>query len=254
MKMVGFTKVYNELEQGNLRRCLDDLTNICGKGNIVVCDDSSTDGSLDVIKEYTDHYIILPNEFVNELEHKQKLLELALSLNPDWIVWIDPDEIIEERGFSGIEKLCKFGDEFGIDCFNFHTINLWGSRCWYRTDSLFNQKHDIRLWKNNGNLRFPKRIGLHTPQHPDGLTKVHNTNLQVIHYGFSDISQIARKYTTYKKLGQSGFALERLRPDKDDIQLLPINLEWFPDEIKPKIEPPPRITKEEFEKACQKFL
>lgn len=255
MKIIGFTKVYNELEQGNLRRCLENLTKICGKENLVVCDDSSTDGSLEVIKEYTDHYIVLPDEFTKELQHKQKLLELALTLNPDWIIWIDGDEYLEQRSIEGIPKLCKFGEQFGFDCFNFHTINLWASKCWYRTDSLFNQKFDIRLWKAKPELKFSETLGLHQQQHPSsGLTKVHNTNLQLIHFGFSSLDLIARKYTSYKKLGQSGWALERLNPSDINIKLEPANLNWFDEDNKPKIEPPPKISKEEFEKACQKYL
>ena len=252
MKICGFVKFYNEGENGNLERCLKNLSTFCD--TTVCCNDSSTDNSLEIAKKYTEHIITLPDEFTKELEHKQKLLETALGLNPDWIYWQDPDEYLEKRGIDGIKRLCEFGDEFGIDCFNFHEINLWSSRCWFRTDNAFNGKWDIRLWKNNKNLKFPERTGLHTPQHPEGLAKVQNVNLQVIHFGFSDVEQIARKYATYKKLGQSGWALERMQPHSPELKLEPANLQWFSDEDRPKIEPPPRITKEEFDKACQKYL
>lgn len=256
----GFLKIFNEGSPekggtGNLRRTLENLTKICGKGNIAICDDSSTDDSVEIAKEYTEHIITMPDDFKAELSHKAKLLEYVLeNINPKWILHLDGDEILEKRAVEGIPKLIHFGDQFGFDCFNFHTRNLWASKCWYRVDSLFDQKWDIRLWKNNGSLKFPERTGLHTPQHPDGLTKVHNTNLQLIHFGFSDLNQIARKYCVYKKLGQSGWALDRLRPDDPNIKLEPVNLQYFDEENKPKIEPPPKISKEEFEKACQKYL
>lgn len=256
----GFLKIYNEGSPekggtGNLRRCLENLTKICGKGNIAICDDSSTDDSVEIAKEYTEHIISMPNIFQDELLHKQKLLEYVLeNINPKWVLWCDGDEIFEQRAVEGIPKLCEFGDEFGIDCFNFHEINLWSSKCWFRTDNAFNGKWDIRLWKNNGKLKFPDRTGLHTPQHPEGLAKAQNVNLQVIHFGFSDVGQIARKYATYQKLGQSGWALERLRPDSPETKLEPANLQWFSDEDRPKIEPPFRISTEEWNKACQKYL
>jgi len=249
MKICGFVKFYNEGENGNLERCLKNLSKFCD--TIVCCNDSSTDNSLEIAKKYTEHIITLPDEFTKELEHKQKLLETALGLNPDWIYWQDPDEYLEKRGVDGIKKLCEFGDEFGIDCFNFHEINLWSSKCWFRTDNAFNGKWDIRLWKNNGKLKFPDRTGLHTPQHPEGFAKGQNVNLQVIHFGFSSIELIVRKIATYEKF-QSGWALTRLYPTNPETKLEPINLQFFPPEEKPKIEPPPKIlSEEEFKKLLE---
>ena len=247
MKICGFIKNYNDAEQ--LERCLSQLSKFCDL--IAVCDDSSTDNSLEIIKKYTDLYIVLPNEFQKELEHKQKLLEFALEKHPDitHFFWVDADEIIEARGIKGIRKLCEFMDEFDIDGFQFHLINLWRSKCWYRLDNAFNDLWKVHLWKNSGQLKFEPKEGLHQLQHPQ-LTKIMRCNLSIIHYGFSTIDLIVRKYKTYKSFGQLGWSLYRLI-DENTLQLAPVNLSWFPEELKPKIEPPTKAMSDE---EWKKFL
>ncbi|MGI0010913.1 MAG: glycosyltransferase, partial [Nitrosopumilaceae archaeon] len=84
LKVIGFVKCFNEGTNGNLERCLTHLSTFCNE--IVFCDDSSTDNSLEIARKYTNHIIQMPDDFKHGLLHKQKLLELALSLKPDWIV------------------------------------------------------------------------------------------------------------------------------------------------------------------------
>lgn len=258
IEILGFGKMYNEGSPerggtGNLKIYLEQMKKICGEGNIVLCDCDSTDDSVEIAKQYTSHIISVENDFSAELIHKQKLLEIALSLKPKYILWLDIDEILDARAAGGIKQICEYGDEFDVDGFNLHTYNLWGSPCWIRTDSLFFDKWDVKLWKNNGKLKFSEVPGLHQPQHPQGLGRIINANLQVIHRGFSDFNQIARKYMTYKKLGQAGWYLDRLRPDNPTIQAAPVDLTMFPEELRPLAEPPAKITAEEFDKLCQKY-
>jgi len=235
MKIVGFVKMHNEAERGNLERCLKNLKKYCS--NIVIYDSGSTDNSVEVAKKYTDYIITGKDDFKAELLQKQELLEYALKLKPEWIFWIDPDEILEKRGFEGIKKLCKFGDTFGVDGFAFHEINLWRSECWYRLDNQFNNKWDIRLWKAKPELKFNTSLGLHRPQHPLGLQRILPCNLQIIHYGFSTVELIVQKYKTYKALGQTGWALSRLI-DERTLKLAPVNIQWF--DKTPKLEPMPK--------------
>lgn len=243
MKIAGFIKFYNEESKGNLERALKCLSSICDV--IVAADDGSTDNSIKIAEKYTEHIIRFnePN-LPKELERKQEMLEYTLQLDPDWILWIDGDEILEAKAERGIKDLCKFGDSFGIDGFAFHEINLWRSECWYRLDNKYNDLWKINLWKNNGNLKFDISPGLHKQQHPLGINKVFATNIQLIHYGFSSEKLIVDKYLMYKKLGQKGWALDRLI-DERTLQLSPVNLAWFPEYAKPKIVPKPQALRRE---------
>jgi len=251
VKVVGLTRFYNEGENGNLERCLKQLSELCDE--IVCCNDSSTDNSREIAERYTSYIIDLPNEFVREQEHKQRLLEFALREIPDigWFCYIDPDELFERRIYEALPKLLRFGERFGVDGFSFHLINLWRSECWYRLDNRFNDLWKVHVWRNNGRLRFDTSPGLHRPLHPLGLERILPTNIQVLHFGFSTEQLIARKYKTYRALGQRGWALERLI-DESTLQLSPVNLSWFPEWCKPKIVPKPQpLPKEKWEELCE---
>lgn len=253
----GFVKVFNEgdIEKGgtgNLKICLEQMKKVCDE--IVVCDCESTDNSVEIAKQFTSHIISVPNVFSDELIHKQKLLELALSLSPKWLLFLDPDECCDARAAEGIKQLCEYGDEFNIDGFNLHTYNVWRNKAWLRTDSMFFDKWDVKLWRNTGKLKFNEVPGLHQKQHPDGLKRILPCNIQVIHLGFSTTSQIIRKWITYQSLGQSGWSLERLSPADTNIQLAPVDLSMYPAELRPLAEPPPKtLSKEEFDILLKEY-
>ena len=225
LKLVGFLKVYNEAKSGNLERVLRHLKTFCSE--IVVCDCQSTDNSLGIIKKYTNHILIELNDFKNELFAKQKMLDYALKLNPDWIVWLDADEVFDRQGeLGGIRKLCDYGNKNGIDGFSFLEINLWKSEKFYRVDEFWGKGWYTRLWKNNGRLQFDVKEGLHCQHHPLGPRKIKESDIKVIHYGFSSLDLIEEKYKRYKKYGQAGFFLERFK-DERGIKLQPLNPDWL---------------------------
>lgn len=213
VKLVGFVKCFNEGKTGNLERCLKHLSRFCD--DIVFCDDSSSDDSLSIAEKYTKHIIVMPDEFKKELYHKQKLLELALSLNPDWIVSLDPDEIFDRQGeLCGIRKLCQYGNQHNIDSFSFLYYNLWKDTKSFRTDELWLKNWQPKLWKNTGSLKFDVKEGLHHRQYPLGLKIDRRTDIKIIHYGFATEERVNKKYSNYQSLGQTGWSLERIKDEK----------------------------------------
>jgi hypothetical protein len=227
LKLVGFLQIHNENEKGNLTRVLEHLSRICD--DIVVFDDGSTDGSYETALKYTKNIIkAVKNDFVNELEHKQELLDLAVSLNPDWIVWLDADEVFDLDGECyGIRTLCEFGMQNNIDGFSFLEYNLWKDERHYRVDKHWNKLWQVRLWRNRGQLRFEIKKGLHQVLYPLGLTKIYRSDIKVIHYGFSSEEKITQKYNMYKQNGQSGWLLELIK-DEEGIKLKQTSKDWFP--------------------------
>lgn len=226
IKLIGFLKNYNEVKSGNLERVLRHLKTFCDE--IVVCDCQSTDGSLEIIKKYTSHILVEPNDFKNELFTKQKMLDYTLKLNPDWIIWLDADEVFDREGeLGGIRKLCDYGNKHGIDGFSFQEINLWKSEKFYRVDEFWGKGYYVRLWKNNDKLKFNVSSFLHQRQYPSGLNKVKNAKIRAIHFGFSSPEFIKNKYEVYKKFGLSGYSLNRII-NEDGIRLKPMNIDWFP--------------------------
>lgn len=226
VKLIGFVKCFNEGKTGNLERCLNHMSRFCD--DIVFCDDSSTDNSLQIAKKYTKNIIVMPDEFKKELYHKQKLLELALSLNPDWIVSLDPDEIFDRQGeLDGIRTLCQYGNKHNIDSFSFLYHNLWKDTKNFRIDELWLKNWQTKLWKNTGKLKFDVKEGLHLRQYPLGLKTDRRTDIKLIHYGFATEENVNKKYSNYQSLGQTGWSLERIKDEKT-LKLKPFSRDWFP--------------------------
>lgn len=217
-------QVFNEVQNGNLERCLQSLSKYCD--DIVIYDDASTDNSVEVARQYTDLIIEgKENNFGSEALHRQELLELALKNDPDWIFWIDADEIVEKRGEQGgIRELCENAGDF--DCYAFHEVNLWRCENYYRIDNLYNEGYFCRLWKNTGELFIENKPGLHQRLVPPTLNREGRANLQIIHYGFASDENILRKYYTYKAHGQRGWALYRLI-DERTLRCKKSNPDWF---------------------------
>ena len=226
VRLIGFLKIHNEAKSGNLLRVLKHMQKFCD--DIVVCDCESTDNSIEIAKKFTSHILHEPNDFKRELFTKQKMLEYTLKLNPDWIVWLDADEVFDrEAELGGIRKLCTYGNKSGINGFSFREYNLWKSKNYYRTDELWGKGLYTRLWKNTGSLKFNLKEKLHSSQYPRGLKNIQKSDIKVIHYGFSSPELIEQKYQMYKKWGQEGYLLERFKDEKG-IKLEPFNIDWLP--------------------------
>ena len=134
MKLIAFIQMYNEATKGNLVRCLENVRQWADE--ICIYDDGSTDNSVEIAERFTKHIIRgKQNDFCRELTHKQELLEYALRLSPDWIMWIDCDEIMDRDATEGgLRRLAEDAPE-GVDAFCFRQINLWRSQTFARTDS-----------------------------------------------------------------------------------------------------------------------
>ncbi len=228
MKIVAFLQLYNEFEKGNLIRCLENCKQ--WSDEIVIYDDCSDDGSNLIYKEYTDHVIYgKERKFTSELAHKKELLKLALSLNPDWIGWIDGDVVFDKECTEGKLRLhAEYGSLHNIDAWAFHNINMWRDPSWYRLDNQFNTLNHICFWRNNGKLHYVEEEGLHKHQFPRGLDKIEMSPNKILHYGFASYNNIINKYLTYKSYGQSGYTLDRLIDETSSFDLVKVPKEFFP--------------------------
>ena len=228
LRLVGIMSIYNESKNGNLERALNHLSEFCD--DIVIYDDGSTDNSCEIASKYTKHIIRSSvNDFRAESSHRQKLIELALTLKPHWILTMDCDEVYDKNGENfGIRALCEYGQTKDIEGFSFLEYNLWKSDNHCRVDGPWSYNWNPALWKNTGKLKIVPKYGLHQLSCPvHSQKKIYRTEIKLIHYGFSTTEKINARYDRYKKNKLEGWDLERVRNEKG-LELKPFSKDWFP--------------------------
>jgi len=231
MKLTCIAQIYNELEKDNLPRFIDSVKRYCDA--LIIYNDGCTDGSMeylargDFLGDQLKEILFINgerNDFKNEIQHKQKLIDKAIEIESDWIFWLDADETIEAAGENGgIRNICETATD---DAYGFKEVNLWRNPCFYRLDNAYNDGEFCRLWRNTGELYYDDRPGLHQRQYPNGIGKIVTADIKVIHYGFSSDSRIIDKYVTYRSHGQSGWELHRLI-DERGLRVAKSKPEWF---------------------------
>lgn len=229
--IVCICQVYNEIRKGNLQRFVKYITPLVDE--LVVYDDGSTDGSYEYMLKHTPHVIRgMKNDFVNEISHKQLLLEEALKLSPDFILWLDADEVLTANATRNkLEELCGYCMLKNLDGLSLHELNLWRSHSWRRLDSLYDLGWFTRLWRVKSGMGFEKLVsGLHTRVVPPTIQKVEKiADIAVIHYGFSSKKQLAYKYLVYNSHGQRGYDMLDRLISEEKLVLEKVPQELFPD-------------------------
>jgi len=229
MKICGFLQVYNELKKGNLERCINNLKKYCDY--IAVYDDGSTDGSANYLIEKECIFITSwKNDYLNEIAHKQQLLNHILEnyKDIDWFFWLDADEVLDANGIKNLRKFCEKADKDG---YYFPEITLWRSDCWARKDYL-GQGRFLRLWKNNGKLKFKITKGLHGQLYPEGLSSIGDAPFNVIHYGYATYEAIVERWRERNFYGVP-FEIRKKCIDESEIVFEEVPDELFPEDCKP---------------------
>lgn len=219
MKIYAFIQMYNEATTGHLIRCLENCKQWADK--IIIYDDKSTDNSVEIARKYTDHIILgEKNEWVKETYHKQTMIEYIHNMDekPDWILWLDCDEIVDRNCIYNLKEFCEKNNELHIaeaakmvkstkvssyrhiDAFSFQQINLWRGERYYRTDGVLYGKDPVdqgpgwfvRLWKYNTELRMHTLVGADNRLFPINIKTIKPCEFKIIHYGFSSYKKLMK--------------------------------------------------------------
>jgi len=172
----------------------------------VIIDDGSTDNTIRICQETLQGIPlhIIQNEqsmFTNEVELRKKQWNETIKTNPDWILNLDADEILEDGFWASAENLINRRD---IDFYFFRLYDMW-NKSHYREDKYWNAHSIYRPFL----LRYQPHFNYvwnETPQHCGRfpvnalLFPKTTSEFRVKHLGWATETDRAAKYQRYKLL------------------------------------------------------
>ncbi len=182
---------------------------------IVVVDNGSTDGTLEIVTAHPKVTFIERTAGFDEGRDKNLVYQLAKKRKGDWMVWLDVDEIFEERlTRSKIEKMInsRFFTKFA-----FRIINLHGDEEHFEgrfKNLLYQSKHCRLIWKDQDSGYFSKhKIHVGAIQGIKGLTWL--TNFRIKHFAALDYGHLKNKTDLYISIDpENRIAYETVRDQR----------------------------------------
>ncbi len=174
-KISAIIVCYNE--EDNIRSCLESVT-WCDE--IIVVDSRSTDGTLEIVRQYTGRVFV--RDWPGYREQKQFALDQA---RLEWVLNLDSDERVSPELRTEIRRVLATGAE-GVDGFYIPRLVYYLGRWWHRGG-----------WYPDYRLRLFRRrkatwggVNPHEKVIIDGRTRKLSGNL--LHFTYADVSQHLR--------------------------------------------------------------
>ena len=163
---------------------------------IVLLDNGSTDGTYEYLKGHPKVVDSVRTEGYNEGRDKNLLYKMVRQRKPDWILWIDIDEIFEpEVNRADLDRLMNrsWVSQYGFRRFHFiDNEHFAGSGQYYYFTSI----HDRVMWRENPSGYFEDKI-LDSPN-VKGIKGIKlNTSLRLKHLGYISKELVDKKKEIY---------------------------------------------------------
>lgn len=172
----------------------------------VILDDASEDDTVEVCRQALSNIptTIVSNSkhgFHNEVELRRQQWELTVSTNPDWILVLDADEMLEDRATSAIRDLIN---QPFYDYYSFRLYDFWDPTH-YREDPYWQAHKTYRVFLVRYQPRFKytwQETPLHCGRLPNNVTALPGarSELRVKHFGWATPADRELKYRRYKML------------------------------------------------------
>lgn len=202
-KLTLMLLVKNEAER-YLKPMLDSASSYVDE--MVILDDNSTDDTFEICSGYSKVTRIerVKNASFSEDESVPRitLWEMTKETNPEWILALDADEIMEDRFIRDLPQLLSHPTS---NWYSFIFFNFWSSSTHYRTDKLWGPNPgvtSIRMIKYDPNYPYTWRQSrLHCGSVPSNIFQKQTglkTPYRVKHYGYAGPREDhERKYNFY---------------------------------------------------------
>jgi hypothetical protein len=190
-------------ESKNIADVISSVLPLCQ--NILVFDDHSNDETSEICRSFGERVQIFTSPFqgLDEARDKNFLLNKVIEVGPEWVLWIDGDEVLER---SGPQRMIDAADKSnGVAAFSLQIAYVWNDSQHIRVDGIYGRFARPSFFRLKGQavsrLQFPatKRGGnFHCGNIPHGLTgRVRELDVRLKHYGYMTQEQRQSKYCWY---------------------------------------------------------
>jgi len=203
MKIIGMLPVFNE--EDIIQEVIEHL--ISQEIPLVVLDNGSTDQTYEICKKFVGKGILKLEQFKSQSYKWDQILrilyDMAITLDPDWVIRSDSDELLE----SGIKNLTLKRAIEQVDTEGYNLIQFDGFEFFMTDDDKDSEKSlrkkmrhyswqgdfFYRAWKYSPGIRIGDKMG-HLPIFPDGLKyKISPQKMILRHYPFRNKKQAESK-------------------------------------------------------------
>lgn len=175
----------------------------------LIIDDASTDNSVAICEEILadiPHTIIKNKPSAdNEYMRRKQQWEETIKTNPDWIVFLDADEIFEKSFAQGIHNLIKLP----WDVYYFRLYDFWGENT-FREDTYW-QAHKVFSsflvrYRSDVPYVWDNQAMIHCPRVPSNIGALlgAQSSFRLKHYGWANLDLRKKKYERYTLLDPDG--------------------------------------------------
>ena len=143
-KIITIYRIKNESRW--IKQSLEAVSEISDE--IIILDDGSTDNTVEICKSFKTVVEIhqQKNLTYDETRDKNILLQMALKRNPDFILTLDGDEILQSNVKNVLfEEICVLHPN--VDVFDFQALFMWEQPRQYRYDGTYRFPNDHKIIK-----------------------------------------------------------------------------------------------------------
>jgi glycosyltransferase involved in cell wall biosynthesis len=192
---------------------------------IFVLDDHSTDGTRELCRGFAEVELHeSPFEGLDETRDKNHLLDKILPHDPEWVICVDGDEVLESNGAAKIRDLaCR-----PAAAYSFRVLYLWDTPQTVRMDGVYGRFYRPSMFRLHANRKARFRTttaggNLHCSSVPqEHLPLSARTDVALLHYGYIDRDMRLRKYEYYNRVDPGNDNEDRYRHIvQGDIEAVP---------------------------------
>ncbi len=200
----GAMRIKNEGQ--HIEEVLSRAMHLCQR--VLVFDDHSTDGTRKICASFGERVTVIPSPFegLDEVRDKNYLLQKILATNPEWVLWIDGDEVLEQAGPEKLKLAAHNGSRVGA--YSLRVAYLWNDFQSVRVDGLYGRLWRPSFFRLKGqpmhqlHFRASGRGGnFHCGNVPQGIQgEVRLLDVRLKHYGYVTREQRQAKYRWYSSI------------------------------------------------------